>query len=135
MSRVSPKVDIIDMLQKASVPNFATDGSAAKQIKELSAEVTKLKWLREERRSSRFQSNLFLVPLGKIRYPWKPSRCSKCKVFGHNECSVPDVVPKAEGKIWVVKQGPSLPATGCASPIEEKGGGGKFQGGRRRKKK
>ncbi|XP_058218659.1 uncharacterized protein LOC131329517 isoform X4 [Rhododendron vialii] len=67
MSRVSPKVDIIDMLQKASVPNFATDGSAAKQIKELSAEVTKLKWLREERRSSRFQSNLFLVPLGKIR--------------------------------------------------------------------
>ncbi|KAI8526010.1 hypothetical protein RHMOL_Rhmol13G0275200 [Rhododendron molle] len=49
VSMVSPKVDIIDMLQKASVPNFATDGSAAKQIKELSAEVTKLKWLLEEK--------------------------------------------------------------------------------------
>ncbi|KAF7129953.1 hypothetical protein RHSIM_Rhsim10G0134500 [Rhododendron simsii] len=44
-SRISLKIDIIGMLEKASVPTFehlkvdATDGPAAKQIKELNAEV------------------------------------------------------------------------------------------------
>ncbi|KAG5561622.1 hypothetical protein RHGRI_004620 [Rhododendron griersonianum] len=54
-SRVSPKIDIIGILEKASVPSFehlkvdATNGLAAKQMKELKAEVIKLKWLLEEK--------------------------------------------------------------------------------------
>ncbi|KAG5561614.1 hypothetical protein RHGRI_004612 [Rhododendron griersonianum] len=54
-SRVSPKIDIIGILEKASVPSFehlkvdATNGPAAKQMKELKAEVIKLKWLLEEK--------------------------------------------------------------------------------------
>ncbi|KAF7154743.1 hypothetical protein RHSIM_Rhsim01G0053400 [Rhododendron simsii] len=54
-SRVSPQIDIIGMLEKATSPNFdhltgvATDGLAAKQIKELNAEVLQLKWLLAEK--------------------------------------------------------------------------------------
>ncbi|KAF7113433.1 hypothetical protein RHSIM_RhsimUnG0127000 [Rhododendron simsii] len=54
-SRGSPQIDIIGMLEKASSPNFdhlpevATDRPAAKQIKELNAEVLKLKWLLAEK--------------------------------------------------------------------------------------
>ncbi|KAG5560625.1 hypothetical protein RHGRI_003821 [Rhododendron griersonianum] len=55
ISRVPPKIDIIGMLEKASVPNFEhlkikdSDGPAAKQIKELNAEVLKLQWLLAEK--------------------------------------------------------------------------------------
>ncbi|KAG5531584.1 hypothetical protein RHGRI_026261 [Rhododendron griersonianum] len=55
ISRVSPKIDIIGMLEKALVPNFEhlkvndTDGPAAKQIKELNAEVLKLQRLLAEK--------------------------------------------------------------------------------------
>ncbi|KAG5548392.1 hypothetical protein RHGRI_013920 [Rhododendron griersonianum] len=55
ISRVPPKIDIIGLLEKASVPNFEhlkikdSDGPAAKQIKELNAEVLKLQWLLAEK--------------------------------------------------------------------------------------
>ncbi|KAI8536164.1 hypothetical protein RHMOL_Rhmol10G0235100 [Rhododendron molle] len=55
ISRVSPKIDIISMLDKATIPTFehlkvdASDGPAAKQIKELNAEVLKLNKILEEK--------------------------------------------------------------------------------------
>ncbi|KAF7152597.1 hypothetical protein RHSIM_Rhsim01G0214400 [Rhododendron simsii] len=55
ISRVPPNIDIIGMLEKASVPNFEhlkvndSDGPAAKQIKELNVEVLKLQWLLAEK--------------------------------------------------------------------------------------
>ncbi|KAF7145034.1 hypothetical protein RHSIM_Rhsim04G0043700 [Rhododendron simsii] len=55
ISRAPPNIDIIGMLERASVPNFEhlkvndSDGPAAKQIKELNAEVLKLQWLLAEK--------------------------------------------------------------------------------------
>lgn len=54
-SRASQKIDIIELFEPSSVPSFehpridATDGLAAKQIKESNAELIKLKWLLEEK--------------------------------------------------------------------------------------
>ncbi|KAI8563656.1 hypothetical protein RHMOL_Rhmol03G0126000 [Rhododendron molle] len=50
-SRVSPRVDIIEMLEKTSIPTTEStiDGPAAKQIRDLNQEVTQLKWLLAEK--------------------------------------------------------------------------------------
>ncbi|KAF7144472.1 hypothetical protein RHSIM_Rhsim04G0088500 [Rhododendron simsii] len=49
-----------------------------------------------------------------VKYPWRPTTCSTCKVFGHSNCSqqtvVPDAIPSKapvvpQNKVWVVKSG------------------------------
>ncbi|KAG5556144.1 hypothetical protein RHGRI_006686 [Rhododendron griersonianum] len=73
-----------------------------------------------------------LVASGKIfsidvKYPWRPTTCSTCKVFGHSNCSqqtvVPDAIPyKApvvpKNKVWVVKSGveTAVPTAGPELP-------------------
>ncbi|KAG5560701.1 hypothetical protein RHGRI_003888 [Rhododendron griersonianum] len=51
ISRVSPRVDIIERLEKASIPTTESiiDGPAAKQIRDLNQEVSQLKWLLAEK--------------------------------------------------------------------------------------
>lgn len=51
ISRVSPRIDTIERLEKASIPTTEStiDGPAAKQIRDLNQEVSQLKWLLAEK--------------------------------------------------------------------------------------
>ncbi|KAI8548293.1 hypothetical protein RHMOL_Rhmol07G0262700 [Rhododendron molle] len=106
ISRVSPKIDIISMLEKATIPTFehlkvdASDGPAAKQIKELTAEVLKLNRMLGEKET-------LLVSKAAPGMPSSSTPTWKDKVFGHKTC--PEVVRKStpvqQTQVWMVKDG------------------------------
>lgn len=85
-SKVSQKIDIMEMLERSSAPNFehlkidATEGPAAKQIKELNAELIKLKWLLEEKEKMLNLAKSASSPTGISHGPGVPNVSWKDKV-------------------------------------------------------
>ncbi|KAH7833020.1 hypothetical protein Vadar_002410 [Vaccinium darrowii] len=140
-------VDLIETLEAATVPNYdhllidASDGPAARQIKELNAEIRMLR-KNLEAKAPLVQSEQevdvdsilpesFELSLSngskfniKVWYPWRPLKCEKCMVFGHKTCQVVNLdvqtkVWQVKGKAAVVPSEPTVPAFVTAAMVPQ----------------